>query len=103
MSCVFAILLKETSTENVVQVYLSGIFAHKGGSIAVLSDNGTEFKNTVLTDAFEQLCIKKLYSNLFHLQGNSRTENVFNFLKRTLTKFLDSSNLEWHELLPFAC
>ena len=29
-------------------------------------------------------------------------ENVHNFLKRTLTKFLDSSDLEWDEL-PFAC
>ena len=30
-------------------------------------------------------------------------ENVHSFLKRTLTKFLNSSNLEWDELLPFAC
>ena len=28
------------SAENIVQAYLSGIFAHKGGSIAMLSDNG---------------------------------------------------------------
>ena len=40
-SYVFAILMKEKSAENVVQAYLSGIFAHKGGSIAILSDNGT--------------------------------------------------------------
>ena len=30
-------------------------------------------------------------------------ENVHNFLKRTLTKFLDNSNLKLDELPPFAC
>ena len=38
--------MKEKSTENVVQAYLSGIITHKGGSIAIPSDNGTEFKNS---------------------------------------------------------
>ena len=47
MSYVFAILIKEKSAENEVQAYLSGILIHKGGSVAKLSDNGTEFKNEV--------------------------------------------------------
>ena len=29
------------------------ICTHEGGSVAILSDNGTEFKNTVLDDACE--------------------------------------------------
>ena len=39
MPYVFSILMMEKSTENAIQAYLSGIFAHKGGSIAILSDN----------------------------------------------------------------
>ena len=35
--------------------YLTGIFAHKGD--CHLSDNGTEFKNTTLNEAYDQLCI----------------------------------------------
>ena len=35
-------------------------------------------------------------------QDNAKVANVYNFLKRTLTKFSDSSDLEWDELLPFA-
>ena len=31
-----------------------GISSHKGGSIAILSDNGTEFKIIVLNDGYEQ-------------------------------------------------
>ena len=32
---------------NVVQAYSSGILGNKDGSVAILSDNCTEFKNTV--------------------------------------------------------
>ena len=41
-SFVFAILMKEKSAENVVQAYLSGIFGHKRGSRAILSEDDTE-------------------------------------------------------------
>ena len=57
-----------TDKENAVQAQLSGIFTHKGGSIAILSDNGPKLKNAVFTDACEQFGIKRLYSNPFHPQ-----------------------------------
>ena len=44
ISYMFAILMKEKSDENVIQDYLSGILAHKGRSVAILCNNGTEFK-----------------------------------------------------------
>ena len=44
ISYVFVIPMKETSAENVVQAYLSGILTNKGGSTTILSDNGTELK-----------------------------------------------------------
>ena len=91
------------SAENVVQAYLSDIFAHKGGSIVILSDNEIEFKNAVLTDACEQCGIQRLHSHPFHPQGNLRIYNVHNFLTRKCTRFQDSSDLEWDELLLVAC
>ena len=104
MSYVFAVSMKEKKiAENVVQAYFSDTLAHKGGSLAILTDNGTEFKNKVLNEICDQWHTKSLFANSFHLQGNAKVENVHNFLKRTLTKFLDNSNLEWDELLPFAC
>ena len=41
---VFAVPMKEKSAENVIQAYLSGILAHIGGSIAILSDSRNELK-----------------------------------------------------------
>ena len=95
--------MKEKLAENIVQTSLSGIVAHKGGIIVILGDNDTLFTNTVLTAACQNIGIKRLYSKPFHPKGNLRIENVYNFLKRRHTKFLDSSNLEWDELIPTAC
>ena len=53
------------SAENVAQAYLSGILAHKGGSVAILNDNGTQFKNIALNEACNQIGIKRLFSNPF--------------------------------------
>ena len=91
------------SVENVAQVELSGILAQKGRYVAILSDNGTEFENNIIYEVYDHICIKRLFSNSFHTQGNAKVENVHSFLKRTLTKFLDNSDLIWDELLPFTC
>ena len=54
--------------------------------------------NTVLV----QLGIKQIFLNPYSPQGNSCIKNIHNFLKRTLTKFLSSSDAEWDKILPFA-
>ena len=55
--------------------------------------------NTVL----KQLGIKHIFSSPYRPQGNFCIENVHNFLKRTLTKFLSSTDAEWDKILAFAC
>ena len=91
--------MKEKSAKNVVQTYLSGIPAHTCRGVAMLTDNGTEFKNKVLNEVSDQVDIIRLFSNLFHPRGNAKVQNVHNFLKRNLT----NSNLMWDEHLQFAC
>ena len=54
ISYVFEVPIKEKSAEYVVQAYLSNIHTHKGGSVAILSDNGTEFKNKVLNEVCDK-------------------------------------------------
>ena len=90
----FTILIQEISVENVVQAYLSGILAHKGRSVTIFSDSGTEYKSKVLIEACDQLGMKMLFSNLFHPKGDAKVKNVQNFLKWTPSKFLDSSDLK---------
>ena len=89
-SYMFVILMKEKSAENAIQSYLCGILAHKAGSIAILSDSSTEFRNKVLNKACHPLGIKRLLSNQFHLQGHAKVVNVLTCLKLALTKFIES-------------
>ena len=65
-SYLLTVPMKEKSAENVVQAYLSGILSQKVGSGAIISDNGTEFKNKVSNEVCYQLGIKRSFSNPFH-------------------------------------
>ena len=66
----------------------------------ILQDNGTEFKNEQLMSVFHSLGIICIYSNPYYPKGNSRIENMHNFLKCTIMKF--TSQLEWDDALLLA-
>ena len=46
----FCIHLKSKSSCEVVKAYVHNIYAKFGGSICILPDRGTEFKNSVVED-----------------------------------------------------
>ena len=48
------------------------------------------------------LDIKHIYSKPYYPRGNSRIENIPNFLKHTIAKFTYGSQLEWDDTLPLA-
>ena len=102
-SYVIAVPMLDKTVNSVVEVYLSGILSRAGASMVCLLDNDFELKSNQMNTIWKQLGIKHIYSNLYRYQGNSRIENVHNFLKRMLTKFLSSSDTEWDKVLPFAC
>ena len=79
-SYVFDVPMKEKSDENAVQTYRPDILVHKRG-VTILSDNGTEFRNKGLNQACNQLGIRRLSSNPFSPQGNSRIDSAHNFHK----------------------
>ena len=91
---VIAVPKPDKIAESVVEVYLSGILSRAGASMVCLSDNGLELKNSQMNTVLKQLGIKCIYFNPYQPQGNSRIENVLNFLKRMLTKFLSSLDAE---------
>ena len=50
-------------------------------------------KNKALNEACDKLGIKRLFSNPFNLQVNSRIENVHNVLKQTFR--IQQTGMEW--------
>ena len=52
---VFCIPLKTKTTEEVLQVYIDNVCSKFGGSIKILSDNATEFKNKIFGKVAREL------------------------------------------------
>ena len=63
---VFCVPLKTKMAEEVIQAYIDNVYSKFGGSLKMLSDNGTEFKNKMFEQMSKELGLEyKLYTPLF--------------------------------------
>ena len=96
---VFCVPLR-TKTSEVIQAYIDNVYSKFRGSLKMLSDNGTKFKNRM----FEQISMElgseyKLYTTPYHPASNGRIEGFHAFLKLCITKHV-APQLEWDVLIP---
>ena len=100
---VFCIPLKTETAEEVLQAYIDNMYSKFGGSLKILSDNGTEFKNRIFEQVAKELgVVYKLYTPPYHPASNARIEGFHAFLKACISKHV-SPHLEWDSLIPLAC
>ena len=100
---VFCIPLKTKTAEEVLQAYIDNVYTKFGGSLKILSDNGTKFKNKVFEQIAKELgVVYKLYTPPYHPASNGRIEGFHAFLKACISKHI-SPQLEWDDLVPLAC
>ena len=100
---VFCIPLKSKQANEVLQAYIDNVYAKFRGSLKILSDNGTEFKNQLFEKIAKELGVKhKIYTAPYHPSSNGRIEGFHNFLKACIAKHV-SSQLEWTNVIPLAC
>ena len=103
MGYIFCIPLRPKTDEEVIQVYIDNIYSKFGGSIKILSDNGTEFENKILEHVVKELgVVHKLYTPPYHPASNGRMEGFHAFLKACIAKHI-APQLEWDDLVPLAC
>ena len=50
--------LKTKTAEEVVKAYMDYIYSNFGGTIKILTDNGTEFKNKLFKEVVNKLALK---------------------------------------------
>ena len=63
MGYVFCVPLKTKTTEEVIQAYMDNIYSKFGGSMKILSDNSTEFRNKIFEQVAKELgVVHKLYT-----------------------------------------
>ena len=100
---VFCIPLKTKTAEEVLQAYIDNMYSKFGGSLKILSDNGTEFKNKIFEQVAKELgVVYKIYTPPYHPASNDRIEGFHAFLKMCISKHI-SPQLELDDLIPLAC
>ena len=101
-SYVIVVPLRIKTAVEVMMVYLKEILPKTLCSLYILQENGTELKSDHIISTFKSLGIKRIFSNPFYPKGNGRIENIHNFLKRTIAKFLHNSTFKWDDALTLA-
>ena len=76
---VFCVPLKTKSAEEIIQAYIDNIYSKFGGSMKILSDNGTEFKNKIFEQVAKELgVVHKLHTPLpSSIQWQNRRVSCF--------------------------
>ena len=68
---VFCVPLKSKQASEVIQAYIDNVYAKFGGSLKILSDNGTEFKNKLFEKIAKELGVKhKIYTAPYRPSSN---------------------------------
>ena len=99
----FCAPLKTKTAKEVIQAYIDNVYSKFGGSLKILSDNGTEFKNKMFEQISKELRLEyKLYTPPHHPASNGRIEGFHAFLKVCIAKHV-APQLEWNVLIPLAC
>ena len=94
--------LKTKTAEEVTKAYMDHIYCNFGGSIKILTDNGTEFKNKLFKEVVNKLGTEfSIHSPPYRPQSNGKIEGFHRFLKTCIGKHINYG-LEWDELTPMA-
>ena len=87
--------LKNKTVEEIMTAWRNHIAFPFDVCRKLQTDNGTEFKNDLLSRVAEQLGVeRKIYSPPYRPQSNGRIEGFHKFLKRCLAKHI-SRHREW--------
>ena len=101
----WCIPLKTRTAEEVSKAYLDHINSNFGGSVKILTDNGTEFKNKLFKEVVKKLGTEfSIHLPPYRPQSSGKIEGFHRFLKMCISKHINH-RLEWDELtlMAMAC
>ena len=88
--------------DEVAKASIDHIYSLFGGSVKIMTDNGTEFKNKLFKEVVEKLGTEfSIHSPPYRPQSNGKIEGFHRFLKACISKHINQG-LEWDELTPMA-
>ena len=94
--------IKSKKATDVARAYMQHVYSILGGSMKILTGNGTEFKNEVFRDLLQKLGTEKLiHSTPYRPQSNGRIEGFHRYLKACIAKHM-RNGLEWDQIMAMA-
>ena len=98
----WCIQLKTKTADEVVTAYRNHIAYPFGGSVKILTDNRTQFKNKLFKEVVAKLGTEiSIHSPPYRPQSNGNIEGFHRFLKDCIAKHINH-RLEWDEFTPMA-
>ena len=88
--------IPDKSVDTIVSTFINKYLPVHMCPRYILSDNGTEFKNSLMDQVLQQLGIDRIFSAPYHPQSNSKLDIFHKYLKPTLKKLCekDPSNCD---------
>ena len=91
----------DKSAQTVARVLLEEIIPRHGCPGTLLSDNGTEFINAVVTGICEKMNVYRIRTSPYHPQANGKIERIHRVWNDMASKQMTDSR-SWDDLIPSA-
>ena len=97
-----AVPLRNETAKTVADALYRNVFCKFGTVRQLVTDQGREFDNELLSCLCEMFGIKKLRTSAYHPSANGRVERSHRTLHNIIAKLVDENQKNWHEVLDFA-
>ena len=94
-----AFLIPDKSANTIVSTIINQYLPVHMCLRYILSDNGTEFKNSLMDQVLKQLGIEGIFSTPYHPQSNGKLEVFHKYLKPTLKKSCEKDPSNWDKYI----
>ena len=91
--------IPEKSADTIISTFINEYLPVHMCPGYILSDNGTEFKNSLMDQVLQQLGIDRVFSAPYHPQSNGKLEVFHKYLKPTLKKLCEKDPTNWDKYL----
>ena len=95
-----AVPLKNIDAEHVAEELVK-MFSRVGIPSEILTDQGTNFMSTLLSEVYRLLSVKAIRTSPYHPQTDGLVECFNQTLKAMLRKVADDEGKDWDRLLPY--
>ena len=94
-----AFSIPDKSADTIASIFLNEYLPVHMWPWYILSDNGMEFKNSLMDQVVEQLGIDRIFSAPYHPQSNGKLQVFHKYLKPMLKKLCKKDPANWDKYL----